>query len=153
MSNTSSEDESNETNRGRKYYPIYTVEQKIVAAVWMHERPFNYQTIQDIANNFRIRFKMEPPSNHSLTLWEKRLFSTGAIVKERNRKCLERLVHVPYVKTSLKEKPGLTMIERANQLGLSQNILRQILKYDIKDSDLNPQKDGNSGNVVNNGEI
>lgn len=159
MSQTSSDDEecnsnqANETNRGgRKYYTTYTVEQKIVSAVWMHERPYNRQTMQDVQNNFRIRFKMEPPSEYALALWEKRLFSSGAIVVERNRRRLERLVHVPYVKASLKEKPGLTLSQRACQLGLSQKILRQILKYDIKDNDLSPPKDTNCENVVGNGE-
>ncbi|KAJ8922793.1 hypothetical protein NQ315_007828 [Exocentrus adspersus] len=122
------------TQSKRTEHPVYTDEQKIVAAVWMHEKPYNYQTVEDIQNNFRIRFKMNPPRNSTLLKWEKELFSAKGLLRTRSRP-LKRLIHVPYVKASLREKPGLTLRERACQLGLSKNSLSQILKYDIKESD------------------
>ncbi|XP_018571650.1 uncharacterized protein LOC108911245 [Anoplophora glabripennis] len=157
MSNSSSEsedenycEESCDNKQGiRKAYQLYTEEQKIVSAVWMHERPFNYQTVDDVLNNFYIRFKKVPPEHRTLVKWEKKLFSSGAFAN-KNKLPLKRLIHVPYVKASLKEKPGITMNERACQLGLPLKILRQILRYDIKDNDLYRQ---NSQDTIDNGEV
>ncbi|CAH1115622.1 unnamed protein product [Psylliodes chrysocephalus] len=57
----------------------YTNEQKIVAAVWIHETVHNNQTLDDIKNNFKIRFKLKPPKTTDLIMWENQLFSKGEI--------------------------------------------------------------------------
>ncbi|CAG9858427.1 unnamed protein product [Phyllotreta striolata] len=57
----------------------YTREQKIVAAVWMHERKYNFQTYDDIRKNFQIRFQLPAPDPKEINNWEKQLFSVGEI--------------------------------------------------------------------------
>lgn len=110
----------------------YTQEQKIVSAVWVHEKPMNRMSWKDIENNFRARFCMSPPTRTTFLKWEKRLFTEGTIDdRERSGRPLSRLMHVPYVKASLKESPELSLRERAQELGLPRTTLFHILRKDL----------------------
>lgn len=110
----------------------YTLEQKIVSAVWVHEKPKNRQTWVDIENNFRARFDLPPPTRNTLMKWERKLFSEGCIEnKEKSGRPLSRLMHVPYVKASLEEAPELSVRERAQILGLPRTTLLHILQEDL----------------------
>lgn len=110
----------------------YTFEQKIVSAVWVHEKTFNLQTWKDIQRNFQTRFNMPPPKKTTLMNWERKLFTTGNIKDDgkTGRPCA-RLMHVPYVKSSLEEQPNLSLRERARMLGLPRSTLLKILKDDL----------------------
>ncbi|KAJ8947025.1 hypothetical protein NQ314_008696 [Rhamnusium bicolor] len=156
-SDTSSSDEEDEVNTKNpssqnNVRQKYTLEQKIVSAVWVHERQFNGQTFEDIRTNFLVRFKVHPPNGTTLVRWETRLFSEGTVkfCKDKRQRPLKRLMHVPYVKASFREKPNITLSERANQLGLAKDTLRKIMKYDLKESDIRPQKDENIYGDVEN---
>ncbi|CAH1953389.1 unnamed protein product [Acanthoscelides obtectus] len=59
----------------------YTPEQKIVSAVWMHEREFNLHSMEKIKQNFKTRFGIEAPDPSVLEVWEKKLFEHGYIDK------------------------------------------------------------------------
>lgn len=110
----------------------YTPEEKIVSAVWVHERSKNQQTWTDIENNFRVRFGSSPPSRTTFLKWERRLFSEGSIEeKEKTGRPISRLMHVPYVKASLEEDPDLSLRERAQALGLPRTTLLHILREDL----------------------
>lgn len=110
----------------------YTDEQKIVAAVWVHEKSRNNQTWKDIDRNFRARFSASPPTRSTLLSWEKKLFSQGNVEdKEKSGRPLSRLMHVPYVKASLEESPELSLRERAQILGLPRTTLLNILREDL----------------------
>lgn len=92
----------------------------------------NRMSWKDIENNFRARFCMSPPTRSTLLKWEKRLFTEGTIDdKERSGRPLSRLMHVPYVKASLKESPELSLRERAQVLGLPRTTLLHILRKDL----------------------
>ncbi|KAK5643853.1 hypothetical protein RI129_007698 [Pyrocoelia pectoralis] len=120
-------DESDNTETSK-----YTQEQKIIAAVWVHERFFNNQTWTDINRNFRARFNLSPPMRATLLNWEKKLFSQGNVEdKEKSGRPLARLMHVPYVKASLEESPELSLRERAKILGLPRTTLLKILREDL----------------------
>lgn len=110
----------------------YTQEQKIVSAVWVHEKPINQMTWKDVENNFRARFSIPPPTRSTLMKWERRLFTEGCIdEKEKSGRPISRLMHVPYVKASLKESPELSLRERAQVLGLPRSTLLHILREDL----------------------
>lgn len=110
----------------------YTDEQKIVAAVWVHERHYNNQTWEDIYNNFKIRFNAAPPMRTTFMSWERKLFNSGSVKnRDKSGRPLARLMHVPYVKASLKETPHLSLRERAKELGLPRTTLLKILQEDL----------------------
>lgn len=110
----------------------YTFEQKVVSAVWVHEKMFNKQTWKDIQGNFLTRFNMPPPKKATLLNWERKLFTTGSLKDDgRSGRPCARLMHVPYVKASLDENPNLSLRERAKNLGLPRSTLLKILKDDL----------------------
>lgn len=116
-------------------FQVYSREQKIVTAVWFHERKYTGLQYEDIRTNFEIRFKGTAPSLQSIINWEKKLFSKGIAYRSRKRRTasFQRLVHVPYVLESLKLDPNLTIAARARKLGLPSVTLRRILSTDLKD--------------------
>lgn len=64
--------------------------------------------------------------------WERRLFTEGSVEdKEKCGRPISRLMHVPYVKASLKESPELSLRERAQALGLPRTTLLHILREDL----------------------
>lgn len=122
----------------------YTFEQKIVSAVWVHEKIYNHQTWKDIQHNFQARFNLPPPKKTTLMNWERKLFTTGSLKDDgRSGRPCARLMHVPYVKASLDEAPDLSLRERAKSLGLPRSTLLKILK-----DDLNMQYDPGSNEEV-----
>ncbi|KAF5270089.1 hypothetical protein FQA39_LY08501 [Lamprigera yunnana] len=121
----------------------YTQEQKIISAVWVHERFYNNQTWTDINRNFRARFNLSPPMRATLLNWEKKLFNSGNIDdKEKCGRPLARLMHVPYVRASLEEAPELSLRERAKVLGLPRTTLLKILREDL-DMEFEVEDNGN----------
>lgn len=122
----------------------YTHEQKIVAAVWVHERDHNNQTWKDINSNFLARFNTPPPNRTTFLSWERKLFSVGNV--EDREKCgrpLSRLMHVPYVRASLKESPELSLRERSKLLGLPRTTLLKIIRDDLN-MEFEVEEDGNN---------
>ncbi|KAJ8947026.1 hypothetical protein NQ314_008697 [Rhamnusium bicolor] len=157
MSNSdtsSDEDYDEDEDMSNVRHADYTQEQKIVSAVWVHEKQFNGQTYEDLRNNFYLRFKRPPPKSKTLARWEHRLFTQkiSRPKKDRIQKASRRLMHIPYIKASFREKPNLTLSERAIQLGLSRSGLHRIIKNDLKESDLRPQNETVDGEIENNSE-
>lgn len=111
----------------------YSLEEKIVSAVWVHERIRNKMSWIHLMKCFIIRFGNYPPSKRTLKTWERKLFSMGA-VKDRARtgRPCARLMHIPYVQASIAESPNMSLRERASELGLPRSTLLKILKYDLK---------------------
>nr|CAH7741245.1 unnamed protein product [Callosobruchus chinensis] len=62
----------------------YTTEQKMVSAVWWHEREFNLHSMEKIKKNFKKRFGIEAPDASALSMWEKKLFEDGCLDKDKN---------------------------------------------------------------------
>lgn len=113
---------------------LFSREQKIVSAVWYHERKYSGLSHQDILNNFSIRFNTTPPYIDTIAKWERKLFTRGFTnKKDPSTTTLSRLIHAPYVRESLKKQPNISMRSRAQMLGLSQGTLKCIVEQDLKD--------------------
>ena len=132
-----------EPNDGGKY----TCEQKIVSAVWVHERFYNNQSWEDICRNFRYRFDAPCPTRMTLMQWENKLFSQGSIEnKEKTGRPVARLIHVPYVKASLEENPNMSLRQRSRDLGLPRSTVLKILQedlnmvFEVEDGEADPKK-------------
>lgn len=125
----------------------YTHEQKIVAAVWVHEKEYNNQTWKDIYSNFLARFNSPPPNRSTFLSWERKLFSVGNV--EDKMKCgrpLSRLMHVPYVRASLKDAPDLSLRERSKLLGLPRTTLLKIIRHDLN-MEFEVEEDGTNSSL------
>lgn len=118
-------DDELETSESTKY----THEQKIVAAVWVHEKEYNCQTWKNINSNFLARFSAPPPNRTTFLSSERKLFSVGNVEdREKCERPLSRLMHVPYVRASLKESLDLSLREKSKLLGLPRTTLLKIIR-------------------------
>ena len=52
---------------------VFTVEERLIAAVWVHDRIRNDMTMEDIRSAFTERFGKPAPSRSNLYLWEKKV--------------------------------------------------------------------------------
>jgi hypothetical protein len=62
----------------------YSIEECLVASVWVHERQHTGQTMSQVMAAFRERFNKAPPRRATLLDWEKRAFALES-VKDRLR--------------------------------------------------------------------
>ena len=62
----------------------YSIKERLVASVWVHERQHTGQTMYQVMAAFQERFNKAPPRRVTLLDWEKRAFVLGS-VKDRPR--------------------------------------------------------------------
>lgn len=126
-------------NRG-----TYTREQKLVAAVWFHERKYTGMSYTQLCINFQKRFKTKSPTTDIMGKWDRKLFKDGYFFRgepaARPSTYLPRLVYVPYVKESFLRYPDLLDTNRANMLGISLKSLKSILKQDVSPQEVKQWK-------------
>ena len=63
---------------------VFTVEERLIAAVWVHDRIRNDMTMEDIRSAFTERFGKPAPSRSNLYLWEKKVFEAFASVSRNS---------------------------------------------------------------------
>ena len=77
----------------------YSIEERLVASVWVHERQHTGQTMSQVTAAFRERFNKDPPRRATLLDWEKRAFALGSVkgrgVGEKQRAWKSAAVAVP----------------------------------------------------------
>ncbi|XP_059050226.1 uncharacterized protein LOC131845203 [Achroia grisella] len=111
----------------------FTVEERLVAAVWVHERKRSKTTLGHIKKEFRQRFGREPPAKNTLLAWERKLFSLGSVHDApRPGRPINRRIKVEEVAASIRSAPSLSLRERAVALRLSRTTLHTILHKDLQ---------------------
>nr|CAH7749982.1 unnamed protein product [Callosobruchus chinensis] len=119
----------------------YTQEEKIVMAVWYHEKSYSGLTGQQLLDNFRVRFNKKPPKYYSIAQWERRLFYNNSIKRNNmTNRMKSRYMQVPYVKESFRTHPHLTMLQRAHLTGICTAALYQMIKEDITKEEIEKLK-------------
>lgn len=58
---------------------MYTIEEKLIASCWVHERPLTGKIIDDIVHDFVERFEKPAPSHAELLQWELNAFKYGSV--------------------------------------------------------------------------
>ncbi|PSN35328.1 hypothetical protein C0J52_17146 [Blattella germanica] len=58
----------------------YTIKERIIISVWVHEKERSGETYEEIRENFFLRFNKAAPSEANLRKLEKKTFSTGSIL-------------------------------------------------------------------------
>ncbi|CAB3225597.1 unnamed protein product [Arctia plantaginis] len=119
-------------NKGRVDTSNFTIEERLVAAVWVHERKNTKSSMSQIKRDFRERFDREPPAKNTLVVWERKLFSTGSVHDApRAGRPINRLARTAEVAASVRAAPGLSVRARARALRLPRTTLRTILRADL----------------------
>ncbi|PSN52419.1 hypothetical protein C0J52_03164 [Blattella germanica] len=59
----------------------YTIEERLIVSVWVHEKERSGETYEKIRDNFFLRFNKAAPSEVNLRKLEKKTFSTGSVLE------------------------------------------------------------------------
>jgi len=110
----------------------YSVEERLMASVWLHERQHTEQTMSQVMAAFRERLNKAPPRRTILLNWEKRAFALGS-VKDRSRsgRKTTRLETCAAVAASIERSPMKSTRKRSSELGVPQATVRDHMKRDL----------------------
>jgi len=107
----------------------YSIEERLMANVWMHERQHTGQTMFQVMAAFRERFNKAPPRRATLLGWEKRAFALGS-VKDRPRsgRKTARLETCAAVAAAIEHSPMKSTRKRSSELGVPRATVRDHMK-------------------------
>ncbi|XP_039610021.1 uncharacterized protein LOC120529867 [Polypterus senegalus] len=112
---------------------VFTLEERLVATVWVHERPVTGKSIKNVMDDFVVRFGKASPTKRTLLQWEKKAFATGSVRDEplsgrpstRHETCAD-------VADSVQRSPVKSTHKRAAELQLAESTLRKHIKQDLQ---------------------
>ena len=84
----------------------FTVEERLVAVVWYHERRNTNKTTKRVQEDFEERFGKPAPSKSNLHLWEKKAFQSGSVLdSKRSGRPKNRDLGIQNIQTSVLRSP------------------------------------------------
>lgn len=111
----------------------YTIEERLVAAVWVHERQINGKSMKNVMDDFVARFVKGAPTKKTLLAWEKKTFLTGSVRDApRSGRPSTRLQLCADVESSIHQSPVKSTRKRAAELGIPESTMRKHIKVDLK---------------------
>ncbi|BFZ20248.1 hypothetical protein BsWGS_23287 [Bradybaena similaris] len=76
----------------------YTIEERLIAAVWVHDRVLEKRTMIDVSAKFQERFKKSALKKNILLAWEKKTFASGSVLyAPRSGRPASRMEHVEII--------------------------------------------------------
>lgn len=112
---------------------VFTIEQRLIACVWVHQKVVSKQTWAQIRFKFYEQFQITPPTRVTLKKWEKKAFSSGSVLDlPRVGRPITRLVHVERVVESVEHSPIKPSRKRSSELSIPRTTLRKIMIKDLK---------------------
>ena len=110
----------------------YSIEERLVASVWVYERQHTGQTMPQVMAAFRKRFNKAPTRRATLLDWGKRVFALGS-VKDRPRigRKTKRLETRAGVAASFERSPMKSTRKWSSGLGVPWSKMRDHMKKDL----------------------
>ena len=110
----------------------YSIEERLVASVWVHERQHMEQIMSQVMVAFLERFNKAPPRRATLLDWEKRAFALGS-VKDRTRSGRKTtlLETCAAGAASIECSPLKSTRKQSSELGLPRSTMRDHMKKDL----------------------
>ena len=111
---------------------LYTIEERLIASVWVHDRARERASLEDIRKRFSERFNKPAPKRDTLYTWEKKAFTTGSVLdSKRSGRPRTRELHVESVEESCSRSPQKSSRKRSSELGIPRSTLQKIMKKDL----------------------
>lgn len=106
----------------------YTIEERLVASVWMHERVRNNQKVPIIRRKFEERFGKPAPTPRVLREWEKKVFETGSVLDApRCGRPTTSVERVAAVEQSILQSPKKSARKRSAELQIPRSTMQKML--------------------------
>ena len=110
----------------------YTIEERVITAVWFHEKELDCFSIEEIRHKFIDRFDRAPPALSTMQSWSRKLFETGNILDlPRSGRPDTRHNVSDDVFDSVVLDPKLSTRKRSHSLAIPRTTLRRVLKKDL----------------------
>nr|XP_032808374.1 uncharacterized protein LOC116941401 [Petromyzon marinus] len=112
----------------------YSVEERLVASVWVHERRHTGDTLAGLRTRFVARFGREAaPTKASLLKWERKTFATGSVRDlPRCGRASTRRATCAAVAESVRRYPGKSTRQRSAELGVPRSTMKDHIKKDLQ---------------------
>lgn len=118
---------------------VFSIEERLVASVWVHERQNTKKTIGDILRDFSVRFGKPPPSRPTLFTWEKKAFSTGSVRDApRSGRRKTRVETCAAVMESIERSPMKSTRKRSAELDIPRSTMQDHMRKDLHISCFRP---------------
>ena len=133
----------------------FTIEERLVVCVWVHEKQKTSKTYADIRQDFLNRFGKEAPTEANLRIMERKTFQTGSVLDlprsgrrpSHSEELAERL------SVSIDQSPTKSLRKRSAELDVSRTAMLRVMKTEgykhykpmavneLSDSDMNRRKE------------
>ena len=111
----------------------YSIEERMIASVWVHDRHRENQSLSMIKNKFEQRFGKKAPTDPTLLKWEEKAFKFGSVLdapRSGRRKTRTELSEI--VENSVNENPTLSLRDRGKQLSVNVSTLHNVMTKDLQ---------------------
>ncbi|BFZ09546.1 hypothetical protein BsWGS_12585 [Bradybaena similaris] len=107
----------------------YTIEERLIAAVWVHDRVLEKRTMTDVSAKFQERFKKSAPKKDILLAWEKKTLASGSVLDApRSKRPAFRMEHVEIIQQSVSNSPKKSTRKRSAELQIPRSTLQKYSK-------------------------
>ncbi|MBN3289150.1 GILT reductase, partial [Polypterus senegalus] len=117
---------------------VCTIEERLVATVWVYEQPVTGKSIKNVMDDFVVRFGKASPTKRMLLQWEKKAFATGSVRDaprsgrpfKSHETCADvaQPVQRSPMKSTRKRAAELGIAESTHQTGLANEMLASIAR-------------------------
>ncbi|BFZ22970.1 hypothetical protein BsWGS_26009 [Bradybaena similaris] len=110
----------------------YTIEERLIAAVWVHDQVLEKRSMTDVSSKFQERFKKPAPTKDILLAWEKKTFASGSVLgARRSGRPASRMEDVEIIQQLVSNSPKKSTPNRSAELRISRSTLQKALKTDL----------------------
>ena len=107
----------------------YTMEYRILAAVWYYESDHSISAVRILKAKLREKYDVEPPDARVIKGWSDKLFTTGSIKdKPHPGRPNERGDHAEMVTASITADTCTGTRRRSEELGISRSTMLRVMK-------------------------
>jgi hypothetical protein len=111
----------------------FKTEERLIMAVWEHERPQTGRNVKEVFQTFQRRFKKEPPTKATALAWERKLFASGSIKDSpRSGRPRTRTSRSEESLESVQRSPKKSVRKRSAELAVPKSSLHKHLQKDLQ---------------------
>jgi hypothetical protein len=111
----------------------FTIEERLIMAVWVHERPQTGRNLKEVFQTFQRRFNEKHPTKVTALAWERKLFASGSIKDSpRSRRPRTRTSTSEEILESVQRSPKKSVRKRSAELGVPKSSLHGHLQKDLQ---------------------
>jgi hypothetical protein len=112
---------------------LCTIKQRLVTAVWLHERPYSGDAMETVKVKFQDHFGVEPPRKATMLGWKKRAFATGSVKDgPGGGQPITRRETCHTVVASVMQSPVKSTCRRSAELRIPRFTVMDHMKLDLK---------------------